>query len=166
MFQRRSSSGRWARKTRGDSRSMTWRISCVGKKRPSWPTLMPRQGSQSVPGPLQQKGSRVPGEQGGKDPQRRWGKSAPSVQGLPAGKAEAAGKAQGKGEFLLERRTPAQRYVDDDTLQRQRNRPGKKARAQRQQAVSEAAQRVPPANRAAHPGWGYEVGGMARHAAW
>ena len=30
-------------------------------------------------------------------------------------------------EFLLERRTPAQRYVDDYTLQRQRNRPGKKA---------------------------------------
>ena len=70
------------------------------------------------------------------------------------------GKAQGKGEYLLERRTPAQRFVDDYTLQRQRNRPGKKARAQRQQAVSEAAQRVPPmpppAKRAAHPGWGNE----------
>ena len=70
------------------------------------------------------------------------------------------GKAQGKGEFLLERRTPAQRFVDDYTLQRQRNRPGKQARAQRQQAVSEAAQRVPPmpppAKRASHPGWGHE----------
>ena len=44
------------------------------------------------------------------------------------------GKAQGKGEYLLERRTPAQRFV--------------------------AAQRVPPmpppAKRAAHPGWGHE----------
>ena len=57
-------------------------------------------------------------------------------------------------------RIPAQRYVDDYTLQRQRNRPVKKARAQRQQAVSEAAQRIPPrpppANRAANPAWGHE----------
>ena len=60
------------------------------------------------------------------------------------------GKAQGKGEYLLERRTPAQRYVDDYTLQRQRNRPGKKARAQRVPPMP------PPAKRAAHPGWGHE----------
>ena len=63
------------------------------------------------------------------------------------------GKAQGKGEFLLERRTPAQRYVDDDTLQRQRNRPGKKAGNRlfpRQPKGSH------PANRAANPACGHE----------
>ena len=65
------------------------------------------------------------------------------------------GKAQGKGEFLLERRTPAQRFVDDYTLQRQRNRPGKKARAQ-QQAAQSVPPMPPPAKRAAHPGWGHE----------
>ena len=60
--------------------------------------------------------------------------------------------AQGKGEFLLERRTPAQRFVDDYTLQRQRNRPGKKARAQRQQAVSEAAPHA-TASQTCRPPW-------------
>ena len=74
------------------------------------------------------------------------------------------GKAQGKGEFLLERRTPTQTFVDDYTLQRQRNRPGKKARAQRQQAVSEAKGPThATASQTCRPPWmgARRMGGMA-----
>ena len=50
------------------------------------------------------------------------------------------GKAQGKGEFLLERRTPAQRFVD---VQRQRNRLGKKARDQAQSSGGDTSETSP-----------------------
>ena len=81
--------------------------------------------------------------------------TTPAGEGQPPeAKAWESRKREVPPPNRQERRTPAQRYVDDYT------RPGKKARAQRQQALSEAAQRIPPrpppANRAANSVWEHE----------
>ena len=65
-------------------------------------------------------------------------------EGSPPKRKGSEYKGSGKGQYRLESRTEAQQRVDDYVLNRQRCRPGKKARAEKQAAVKAAAKNTPP----------------------